>query len=130
MPTLHPIEISLFYLSGMVEKRLQGSTLYANPNLLLNEFMAGRIDINNNICKLEHDNHRFFLEFQWDFAWSAQTCHVSLGGPRELACLVLYFLINLIYYSKINALTKRRRFLNRPQITAKIASNTILKKLI
>jgi hypothetical protein len=63
MPTLHPIEISLFYSFDTVEKRLQGSAVYANPNVLLNEFIAGRTDINNNICKLEHDNHRFFREF-------------------------------------------------------------------
>jgi len=56
MPTLHPIEISLFYSSDTVEKRLQGSALYANPNLLLNDCKSGRIDINNNIYWLKHDN--------------------------------------------------------------------------
>jgi len=56
MPTLHPIEISLFYSSDTVEKRLQGSALYANPNLLLDDCKSGRIDINNNIYGLKHDN--------------------------------------------------------------------------
>ena len=105
MPTLHPIEISLFYSSDTVEKRLQGSALYANPNLLLKEFIVGRIYINYNFYGLEHNNDRFFREFLSPVALTTQTFHVSLGGPWELACLILYFLINLIYYSKIEALT-------------------------
>ncbi len=56
MPTLHPTEIPLFYSSETVEKRLQGSALYAYPNLLLNEFIVGRIDINYIFYRLEHKN--------------------------------------------------------------------------
>ena len=63
MPTLHPIEISLFYSSETVEKRLQGLALYANPNLLLKEFIVGRIDINNNFYRLEYVTIDFFVNF-------------------------------------------------------------------